>query len=75
VKVKQLFIRHISIYDATQRKYQICYHLLIRNPYTNLMRKEVATFKALITGDVSIEYIDKTPIKRTPGDMTEVSHQ
>jgi hypothetical protein len=35
------------------------------------MRKEVATFKALITGDVSIEYIDKTPIKRTPGDMTE----
>jgi hypothetical protein len=35
------------------------------------MRKELATFKALITGDASIRYIDKTPIKRTPGETTE----
>jgi hypothetical protein len=40
-----------------------------------LMRKELATFKALITGNASIRYIDKTPIKRTPGDTTEVTHQ
>jgi hypothetical protein len=39
------------------------------------MRKELATFKALITGDASIEYIDKTPIKRPPGDTTELGHQ
>ena len=40
------------------------------------MRKELATFKALIAGDASIEYIDKTPIKRTPGDITDIaSHQ
>jgi hypothetical protein len=35
------------------------------------MRKELANLKALIAGDASIDYIDKTPIKRTPGDVTE----
>jgi hypothetical protein len=39
------------------------------------MRKELATFKALIAGDVSIEYIDKTPIKGTPGETTQGGHQ
>jgi hypothetical protein len=39
------------------------------------MRKELAIFKALVAGDASIVNIDKTPIKRTPGDTTEVSHQ
>jgi hypothetical protein len=40
------------------------------------MRKELATFKALVAGDASIEYIDKTPIKMTPGNVTEeASHQ
>jgi hypothetical protein len=39
------------------------------------MRKELATVKALIAGYASIEYIDKTPIKRTPGDTTELGHQ
>ena len=34
------------------------------------MRKKLAIFKALIAGDASIEYIDKTSIKRTPGDST-----
>ena len=40
-----------------------------------LMRKELAILKALIAGDASIVNIDKTSIKRTPGDTTEVSHQ
>ena len=39
------------------------------------MSKKLAIFKALIAGDASIEYIDKTSIKRTPGDTTEVTHQ
>ena len=39
------------------------------------MRKKLTIFKALITGDASIEHIDKTSIRRTPGDVTEVSHQ
>jgi hypothetical protein len=34
------------------------------------MRKELATFKALIKGGASIDYIDKTFLKKTPGDMT-----
>jgi len=38
------------------------------------MRKKLAVFKALIAGDASIEHIDKTPIKRTPGDTTIVGH-
>jgi hypothetical protein len=38
------------------------------------MRKALTTLKALIAGDASIEYIDKTCIKRTPGDTTEVAH-
>jgi hypothetical protein len=39
------------------------------------MRKELVTLKALITGKASIEYIDKIRIKKTPGDVTELSHQ
>ena len=35
------------------------------------MRKELTIFKALIAGDASIVNIDKTPIKRAPGDMGE----
>jgi hypothetical protein len=35
------------------------------------MRKELATFRALIAGNASIEYIHKTYIKRTPGNITE----
>jgi hypothetical protein len=38
------------------------------------MRKSLAIFKALTSGDMSIEYIGKTAIKRTPGDVTEVAH-
>jgi hypothetical protein len=40
------------------------------------MHKALETFKAIIAGDVSIEYVDKTPIKRTPGDVTDLTgHQ
>jgi hypothetical protein len=35
------------------------------------MRKELATFKALISGGAKIEYIDKTSVKKTPGEVTE----
>lgn len=35
------------------------------------MRKELETFKAIIAGNASIEYIDKTPIRKTPGDTTD----
>jgi hypothetical protein len=38
------------------------------------MQKAVATFKAIIVGDASINYVGKTPIKRTPGDTTQMSH-
>jgi hypothetical protein len=39
------------------------------------MRKELATFKALICGDASIDYVGRKPIKRTPGDTTQMGHQ
>jgi hypothetical protein len=40
------------------------------------MRKELATIKALISGEASIEYIDKIRITKTPGDLTmDVAHQ
>lgn len=39
------------------------------------MRKDLATLKGLINGDVSIAYIHKTAIKGTPGDMTQMGHQ
>jgi hypothetical protein len=38
------------------------------------MHKHLAKAKSLVTGMASIQYIHKTPIKRTPGDTTEVSH-
>jgi hypothetical protein len=38
------------------------------------MRKSVAKIKALINGEASIEYIDKTLISKTPGEVTDVGH-
>jgi hypothetical protein len=38
------------------------------------MRKKLATFKAIIAGDASIEDINKTSINGTPGDVTIVGH-
>jgi hypothetical protein len=38
------------------------------------MRKSVAKIKALINGEASIEYIGKTLISKTPGEVTDVGH-
>jgi hypothetical protein len=38
------------------------------------MQKLLAILKSLIKGGVSIDIIDKTPISRTPGDVTNVGH-
>ena len=39
------------------------------------MRKELAIFKKLITGNASIGLVDKIYIKRTPGNTAEGGHQ
>jgi hypothetical protein len=38
------------------------------------MRRLLATMKALINGGASIDSVDKTPILRSPGDVTELGH-
>jgi hypothetical protein len=38
------------------------------------MRKVIAIVKALFLGKVSIDYVGKTLVSRTPGDVTEVPH-
>jgi hypothetical protein len=38
------------------------------------MHKALVKFRALIVGELSIDFVDKTPIKRTPGDTTEMAH-
>jgi hypothetical protein len=38
------------------------------------MRKVIAIIKALFQGKASIDYVGKTLISRTPGDVTEVAH-
>ena len=38
------------------------------------MRKVIAIIREFIFGGVSIEYVGKTLISRTPGDVTDVSH-
>ena len=38
------------------------------------MRKSVAIMKALINDEASIEYIGKTLISKTPGEVTDVGH-
>ena len=38
------------------------------------MRKSVAIVKALINDEASIEYISKTLISKTPGEVTVVGH-
>ncbi len=40
------------------------------------MRKQLATIKAIIKGDASIEYVEKIHIRKAPGDLTmDVGHQ
>ena len=39
------------------------------------MRKELATFKALIADNASIGSVDKIHIKRTPGNTAEGGHK
>jgi hypothetical protein len=38
------------------------------------MNKAIVTLKAIIIGDASIKYAGKTPIKRTPGETTQMPH-
>ena len=38
------------------------------------MRKLLAKIKALINGGLSLDIVDKTPVSRSPGDVTDVSH-
>lgn len=38
------------------------------------MRKLIALIKAFFMGGVSVDFIDKTRISRTPGDVTNVGH-
>jgi len=38
------------------------------------MDKTIAKIRALIKGEASIEYVDKTLISRTPGEVTDVGH-
>lgn len=38
------------------------------------MRKSAAIIKALINREASIEYIGKTLVSKTPGEVTDVGH-
>ena len=38
------------------------------------MRKSVAIIKALINNEASIEYVGKTLVLKTPGEVTDVPH-
>lgn len=38
------------------------------------MRKLFAITKALFDGGITIDYIDKTRVSRTPGDVTDLNH-
>lgn len=38
------------------------------------MQKLLIKIKALIKGGLSLDIVDKTHVSRTPGDVTEVSH-
>ena len=38
------------------------------------MRKEREIFKAILKGNISVDYIHKTTIRRPPGNVTDVSH-
>jgi hypothetical protein len=38
------------------------------------MGKNLSIIRALVDGSACIHYIDKIPIKRTPGDTTVVGH-
>jgi hypothetical protein len=38
------------------------------------MGKIFAIIKGLVRGEAAIEFIDKTGISRTPGDVTDVGH-
>lgn len=42
--------------------------------YRSDMRKLLATMKALMSGGVSIDSVDKTTVSRAPGNVTELGH-
>ena len=73
--VQVLFKNHVN-------KVRISYHLMLcaAEIFINLyayqggMSKLLAILKALINGEAKIDSVDKTPIDRTPGDVTELGH-
>ena len=38
------------------------------------MHKVVSKINALLNGGISINYINKTPVSRPPGDVTDMGH-
>lgn len=38
------------------------------------MRKLFAIMRAIFDGQASIDYVEKIPISKTPGDVTELVH-
>ena len=38
------------------------------------MRKSVALIRAFVKDEVSIEFVDKMPVSKTPGEVTDVGH-
>jgi|GEM_PF-1251079 hypothetical protein len=40
----------------------------------NIMRRLLAIFREFIRGGASIETVRKSPILRTPGDVTQIGH-
>ena len=38
------------------------------------MRKLWAILKALVQKELSIESVDKSPVSRSPGDVTQIGH-
>jgi len=43
--------------------------------HTDPMGRKLSTFKALVAGNARIEFIGKTPLRKTPGDTTYMGHQ
>jgi hypothetical protein len=59
----------LCLETAKIRSYRL--KLINCNILITAMRKVFATIRALIRGEASIDFVDKTVISRTPGDVTE----
>lgn len=68
------FIRTKGVYEKIISRSGLSEKLIYLNNGICHMRKLLVTIRALFNGQASIEYVEKTRVSKTPGDVTDLAH-